>query len=322
MKVHCQEYGDHSNAFPVTSMTRCIGDRWTLEVEGESKLRTAYENDVISFSSEPRNLRPATPSELEDAKTNAPTFACRPPSPLARDPDDVRRLKHTPRVFYFVDGTTRHPCIVMRHRDGQYMVLFLDTNQCEFNLDAVCWNMHVIMSLAERKKRKRVDERYLDTDEDERLNADQENPEYHYSMVERENGDVDILESQGRMTVMFKDKQHNWPSYWTGVKRKRVCNVPWSMASRLHEFRCYEGLVRESGKRFTPIWMRHHSDGNLYIYTGIVDLRAQQAARRAAHSAMQGAIDFRKGILNTCDKIDTIVSECKTKLSTLVQTLT
>jgi hypothetical protein len=308
-------------------MTRCKGDRWTLEVEGESKPRTAYEKDVISFSSDQQNLRPATPSDLKDAKENAPTFACRPPSPIARDPDDVRRLKYTPRGFYFVEGTTRHPCIVMRHRDGRHMVLFLDTNQCEFNLDAVRRNMHVnllryIPSLADRKKRKRVDERYLDTDEDERPNADQENPECHYSMMERKNGDVDILESQGRVTVMFTDKQIDWPSYWQGANRRRVCNVPWSMASRLHECRCYEGLVRESGKRFTPIWMRHHSDGNLYIYTDIVDVRAQQAARLAAHSAMKCAIDVRKGIVDACDKIDTIVSECKSKLSTLVQSVT
>jgi hypothetical protein len=54
----------------------------------------------------------------------------------------------------------------------------------------------------------------------------------------------------------------------------------------------------------------------------IVDVRAQQAARLAAHSGMKAAIDVRKGIVNACENIDTIVSECKSKLSTLVQSVT
>ena len=163
-------------------MTRCKGeDQWTITLDGERKPRTLSEADVLRFSLHPQNLRSATQGELDDAKKNAPAFGCRPPSPIRRDPDDIRRLEPTPRVFYFVEGTTRHPCIVMRHRDDRYMVLFLDTNQCEFNLDAVCRNMHVnllryIPSLAERKKRKRVDERYLDTDEDERPHDSQPIP--------------------------------------------------------------------------------------------------------------------------------------------------
>ena len=91
----------------------------TLEVEGESKPRIAYEGDVMVFSSDPKCLRLATVGELEDAKKYSPSFTCRPASPLKRDPDDVRRLgwldNPTPQVFYFVEGATHHPCIVIRY---------------------------------------------------------------------------------------------------------------------------------------------------------------------------------------------------------------
>ena len=124
------------------------------------------------------------------------------------------------------------------------------------------------------------------------------------------------------MAVVFTDKKSEWPSYWKGVTKRRVCHVPWSVASHLHGFWCYIGHVREDGERITPIWLRHHPDGNLYIYTGVVDMREQQAARLAAHSAMKGAIAFCMGIVGACGKIDTSASECKRKFSTLVQSVT
>ena len=139
------------------------------------------------------------------------------------------------------------------------MVLFLDTNQCEFSLDAVRRNMHVSelwylpSPIAESRKRKRIDEEYLDTDEDERPNARQRQAEGSYTMVEWKKGDVDVLESQDPVIVAFTEKKSEWPSYWQGVTKRRAINVPWSVASRLNEVQCYIGHVRENDGRITPI---------------------------------------------------------------------